>query len=639
MSTAHKVGQFSLKCLDPRMRDSLILDKKKVIVGSHESCDFKVDDRSVSSYHAFLCLKGEEGFMVKDLYSESGVYLNGRRVEEAFVNPGDVLTIGTLSFAIEMLEDSVPVFNPDETISPVSDATASFELPTRPGLIFIDGEYCDIEFDDSRFKPLSVMPQLNFERDYIELEDTIPPLEIVHNIKDMRLEIVSYVNGLMMDVEYCALNNGDYFLTGEKKSSRDIIFHTLERIKIFTIKKGELRFYPTEAVTPSVGWDKIALTEALFLTHGTEQISLRFVDKTHKWRGIPLFYRDREFLKQSGKVFAGFILPFLLLLFVTVPTPEPVAEEVATVYIKPKEKIKPKEETEDQERKEVAAVDPTPQQENTGHKPEPEQDKTKVEMAEASKPAKAVAVKPTPVKPTPKVAAPNPTPAPPAPTVANTPPAPAPSPVQAPPTPAPPRQTYKFKSSVAVSALAGGAPQINTAASGGAGSARNIGSFNNAGSADNGQLVGSANMGVSKFNNGSDKSGSGKASYGSQGLANKKGYDSSYMEPKTVVMGSMDPELLRKILREYIPQFRHCYQQELIGQNEKIKGVIDLNFTISQEGRVIKHNIRAKDARFSKNGVGCMARVLSLIDFPKPKGGGVVDVRQPLNFFSETEKI
>jgi hypothetical protein len=34
-----------------------------------------------------------------------------------------------------------------------------------------------------------------------------------------------------------------------------------------------------------------------------------------------------------------------------------------------------------------------------------------------------------------------------------------------------------------------------------------------------------------------------------------------------------------------------------------------------------------------------MGQVLGIIDFPKPKGGGVVDVRQPLNFFAETEKI
>ena len=160
----------------------------------------------------------------------------------------------------------------------------------------------------------------------------------------------------------------------------------------------------------------------------------------------------------------------------------------------------------------------------------------------------------------------------------------------------------------------------------------------NTGTSDNGDLVAGADIGVSKFN-GSDKKGSGSGSYGSRGLASKSGFDSSYLEPKTVVLGSMDPELLRKILREYIPQFRHCYQQELIGHSDKIKGVIDLNFTISAVGKVSKYDIKVKDARFSKKGVGCMGQVLSLIDFPKPKGGGVVDVRQPLNFFAETEKI
>jgi hypothetical protein len=184
--------------------------------------------------------------------------------------------------------------------------------------------------------------------------------------------------------------------------------------------------------------------------------------------------------------------------------------------------------------------------------------------------------------------------------------------------------------------VVGEAPKINT--NGSATKAAVADTTFNSGSADDGKLVAGADIGVSKFN-GSDKKGSGSGSYGSRGLANKAGFDSSYLEPKTVVLGSMDPELLRKILREYIPQFRHCYNQELVGKSEKIKGVIDLNFTISANGRVAKHSIRAKDARFSQSGIGCMGKVLGLIEFPKPKGGGVVDVRQPLNFFAEAENI
>jgi hypothetical protein len=602
-STTSTIGLFSLKCLDPRISDSLLLDKKKILIGSHASCDFKITDKSISSYHAFICLKGE-GFMVKDLYSEGGIYVNGRRIEEAFVNPGDVLTIGTLSFEIELSEAEVHITNLDEAIGAAAFVSENVELPTRAGLIFIDGEYCDIKFNEDSFSPLIVRPEISFSRPYVELDESQESLEIAHHIQAKKLEIISYVNGLMMDVSYLNLKDGDYYLSPEKKNKFDVLFHTVARSKIFSITKGELHFVPNEGVTPSVSWEKINLQETLFLTQGSEQISLRFVDQSIGLSGLPLFYRDRAFYKQAGKVFASFFLPMLLLLFVTIPKPEEEREEVAIVYklVAPKIAQKP---TESQEKSEVKAEELTSKTENTGHK-DSEQNPNKVEFAQASKSNKQVAK------------------------------ATAPAAAQAQPIKATPVKAYEFKTSVAVSGLVGDAPKMNTEGSS-TKSAVTDTSFN-AGTADNGQLVAGADIGVSKFN-GSDKKGSGPASYGSRGLASKSGFDSSYLEPKTVVLGSMDPELLRKILREYIPQFRHCYQQELIGQSEKVKGIIDLNFTISAAGRVAKYNIKVKDAQFSQKGVGCMGQVLSLIDFPKPKGGGVVDVRQPLNFFAETEKI
>jgi len=99
----------------------------------------------------------------------------------------------------------------------------------------------------------------------------------------------------------------------------------------------------------------------------------------------------------------------------------------------------------------------------------------------------------------------------------------------------------------------------------------------------------------------------------------------------------MDPELLRKILQRYLPQFRHCYQEELATNSEDIKGIVDLNFTILGSGKVSEIDIKAKDKRFSRGGINCMGKVLSIIDFPKPKGGGRVAVKQPLSFFSEQE--
>ena len=64
-----------------------------------------------------------------------------------------------------------------------------------------------------------------------------------------------------------------------------------------------------------------------------------------------------------------------------------------------------------------------------------------------------------------------------------------------------------------------------------------------------------------------------------------------------------------------------------------------LNFRINSNGSVSKVKIKTKKTRFSNKGVGCMASVLRLIDFPTPKGGGLVDVRQPLNFLAERERI
>lgn len=599
MKTATIQGQFVLRCLDQRVGTPFTVDKKKVLIGSGEQCDFRLTDKSVSSMHAFLCLKGE-GFMIKDLYSENGIYVNGKRVEEALVFAGDTLTVGTLSFAIESLEEKATVFNPDEEIKAV-EAPSFFELPPKEGLVFIDGEYCDIQFDDSGFKPLSKIPEIHINGDYVELDVTEAPLDIAHSTKDKRLEIISYVNGLMMEISYLNLKDGEYSLNSEKKSKFDILFHTLSKTKIFSIQNGELKFFANDTVVPSVAWDKINLNEAVFLSYGTEQISLRLVDHSVAWRGIPAFYRDREFFKQGGKIFAGIFLPLLLLLFVTIPEQEDI-QEVAVVYKLPEKIQKP---TEAQEKSDLKAEEITSKTENTGHK-ENNQPNQKVEFAQASQNQKKVAK------------------------------ASAPEPAAAQPVETTPVKSYEFKSSVAFNSLVGDAPKINTKGSTAKNAVKDT-TFNT-GTADAGELVAGADIGVSKFN-GSDKKGSGSASYGSRGLASKSGFDSSYLEPKTVVLGSMDPELLRKILREYIPQFRHCYQQELIGNSDKIKGVIDLNFTISAAGKVSKYNIKVKDAQFSKKGVGCMGQVLSVIDFPKPKGGGVVDVRQPLNFFAETEKI
>lgn len=76
------------------------------------------------------------------------------------------------------------------------------------------------------------MPEVNFKGDYVDLNEMQDAVEISHSIKDKRLEIVSFMNGFMMDVSYLPLKNGDYFIGSQVKNKR-YSFHTVERSKLF----------------------------------------------------------------------------------------------------------------------------------------------------------------------------------------------------------------------------------------------------------------------------------------------------------------------------------------------------------------------------------------------------------------------
>lgn len=588
MGTAVEQVSIILRCLDKRYEEALTITKKKSLLGSADTCDIRLSEDFISSYHALIYIKDSEGFLIKDLFSHAGIFVNGQRIQDGFIGHGDVLSIGNLSFSVEIVGEVLESLIDDDSNISVINTVDAPEIPEEEGLVFIDGDFCNIIFDESQFKPLKTLPELIQIDSYVDLEPSVEAFDLVHETRGKRLEVITYMNGLMMDITYLNLKNGKYRL------GLEIPFHSLHGESLFTIANEQLTFSNIASLDAPA---QVDLKDVNFFTCGAEQISLRLVDKGISLGSIPLFSRDKEFYKHSGKIFASVFFPMLLLLFFVKDKVEEVKNDIAVVY-----KLPSPVTMETQKKSEVAAQELTSENQNTGHK-ETQTTPNKVAKAEASQDKKVVA----------KNAAPQDSAAPKAVEV----------------------KAYEFKSSVAMGSLTADAPSLKDT---GVSRAQLNDTKFNTGNAADGVMVTGADVGVSKLN-GSDKSGASSGSFGSRGLASKAGFDSSYLEPKTVVLGSMDPELLRRILREYIPQFRHCYQQELIANSDKIKGVIDLNFTIGPMGKVAKHDIKAKDARFSKKGIGCMGQVLGLIDFPKPKGGGVVDVRQPLNFFAESEKI
>ena len=83
----------------PTGRRQKTFTTERVTIGSGEGAGFKLDDATVSALHCELRVV-EEGIRVVDLHSKNGVWLGGRRVFEALLEPDDVLVLGASSVRV-----------------------------------------------------------------------------------------------------------------------------------------------------------------------------------------------------------------------------------------------------------------------------------------------------------------------------------------------------------------------------------------------------------------------------------------------------------------------------------------------------------------------------------------------------------
>jgi predicted component of type VI protein secretion system len=80
--------------------DPIPLLKRSLLVGRRESCDIVLRFSNVSAHHCQLSVTGGYWY-VRDLKSRNGVKLNGVRVSERRVDPGDVLSIATHAYEMK----------------------------------------------------------------------------------------------------------------------------------------------------------------------------------------------------------------------------------------------------------------------------------------------------------------------------------------------------------------------------------------------------------------------------------------------------------------------------------------------------------------------------------------------------------
>ncbi len=71
------------------------------VIGRNPSCDVVLAGRDVSRRHARVFLGPSACWMVEDLGSSNGTFVNGRRIESSPIVPGDIVGIGCASLSLE----------------------------------------------------------------------------------------------------------------------------------------------------------------------------------------------------------------------------------------------------------------------------------------------------------------------------------------------------------------------------------------------------------------------------------------------------------------------------------------------------------------------------------------------------------
>lgn len=97
-------------------------------VGRSSRCGFVVQDMRMSGLHFSLEFDGTD-CLVRDLRSRNGVLVNGERVAEATVFPGDQISAGKSTFGISMVE---PSDRPAESALPTNHSVEVAPSVTEP---------------------------------------------------------------------------------------------------------------------------------------------------------------------------------------------------------------------------------------------------------------------------------------------------------------------------------------------------------------------------------------------------------------------------------------------------------------------------------------------------------------------------
>lgn len=165
------------------------------------------------------------------------------------------------------------------------------------------------------------------------------------------------------------------------------------------------------------------------------------------------------------------------------------------------------------------------------------------------------------------------------------------------------------------------------------GDARGLGGLGTRGTGVGGGGLSATSVGIGVLGTaGRGGGGEGGAGYGAGAadLGAKRQRDIEITAGKTVIRGSLSKEIIKRVIDKHKAQIRYCYEKEL-QRSPGLFGKVATQFVIDAGGRVIEATVEQNTMTVDEVG-RCITAKIRTWKFPKPKGGGIVEVRYPFIF-------
>lgn len=612
--------------------------KRRFLLGNSQACEVMVQDSSVSGIHCVIELQNDESYKIYDMNTKFGTWVNGSRAEVNTFKVGDVLKVGNVEFNVTSIKD--------EKLPPAPLEMLNKEKPTLPNIVNIEKKVPQVEY------PLSSDPNADFSEYIFEDLDTLYPI-FNYQPEKSAIEVIISFQGRVFSVDYLPERNAVYHLTGTGNKDSEIEYAYLgknEKLPFVSLNQGIASVYTLDGYESNFVGSKEPIKRGAIdlkddsiikMENGDIQIFVRLTEAPPQVAHAPVLKRDEDF-KKYLLLFLFFAMSILVPLSMFEVDKELEKEKdperIATILYKrkltvSKNKVPDKTENKPKEIKQKS----------------PKMAKNKVTKKNVTKKSEAKTKKSTSQKGTKnakkvgkvKKATPNKGPTKRKSIVtpkkggagkssnqksarrAN--PSPSKGPVDT-------YKSFDFKNTVS-SVLSKGGSLKNIQNNRASESSAGLGTLS--GSNDGATLkTAKVSNNIGSLTNAT--TGKLDQTKGVDGLVNKKSVYTAGLPYKTVILGGMDPDVIRQILIEHIPQFRYCYQSALDSSKASFNGVVKLNFMIGASGHVSKAGVES----FNSIPIGvknCVVNVLRGIRFPEPMGGGVVEVNQPFNFYPVTK--